>query len=446
MCNRLFLLALLVSLLIGVSSFGEPVGVFEDNMDVGDDPGIGSTLYEGYVWRDDVLSEQYLITASGHDVWDNSDDFHYSYNTVSGNIRVSASFEWVVKSNDWAKYGVMLRNTTDGGSVHRFMCDRGLNDYAAEQGRNTAGGGSSAFGSEWNATNAKALGIQRVTDQGLTFIEGLVDKGDGNGWQSTSLEMFVGGSPLNDELLAGVAVTSHDSSHLSQARCWNVQYEANPGLVGEFSIAAVPADTSLGECPSDTPGFSIRSLKPLVTDGWGVDAMNELLDTGMYMGLPAMPGSEGTRVDEFVNLYDTGGRGSFSEANGYPDVTYPGIDPFESPAADPAAGDDDDQFATEVLGYIQLTAGRHIIGANHDDDVYIYIGGVLVGSKNTWDGGSPSNFVFDVEADGCYDLQVRSLEGGGGAQLELQEVLSDGTRILLNDVADGGSPVFAPAE
>jgi hypothetical protein len=97
MCNRLFLLALLVSLLIGVSSFGEPVGVFEDNMDVGDDPGIGSTLYEGYVWRDDVLSEQYLITASGHDVWDNSDDFHYSYNTVSGNIRVSASFEWVVK-------------------------------------------------------------------------------------------------------------------------------------------------------------------------------------------------------------------------------------------------------------------------------------------------------------------------------------------------------------
>jgi hypothetical protein len=217
MCNRLFLLALLVSLLIGVSSFGEPVGVFEDNMDVGDDPGIGSTLYEGYVWRDDVLSEQYLITASGHDVWDNSDDFHYSYNTVSGNIRVSASFEWVVKSNDWAKYGVMLRNTTDGGSVHRFMCDRGLNDYAAEQGRNTAGGGSSAFGSEWNATNAKALGIQRVTDQGLTFIEGLVDKGDGNGWQSTSLEMFVGGSPLNDELLAGVAVTSHDSSHLSQA-------------------------------------------------------------------------------------------------------------------------------------------------------------------------------------------------------------------------------------
>jgi hypothetical protein len=443
MCKRLFLLALLVSLLIGVSSFGEPVGIFEDNMDVGDDPGIGSTLYEGYVWRDDVLSEQYLITASGHDVWDNADDFHYSYNTVSGDVRVSANFEWVVKSNDWAKYGVMLRNSTDGGSAHRFMAERGLSDYAGMQGRTATDGGSAEIGTAWTS-GAKALAIQRITDQGLTFIEGLADFG--NGWESRSLEMFVGSSPLNDELLAGVAVTSHDSSHLCQARCWNVQYEANPSLVGEFSIAMVPASASLGECPSDAPGFSIRSLKPLVTDGWGVDAMNELLDTGTYMGLPAMPGSEGTRVDEFVNLFDTGGRGLFTEANGYPDVTYPGIDPFESPAADPAAGDDDNQFATEVLGYIQLTAGRHILGANHDDDVYIYIGGVLVGSKNTWDGGSPSNFVFDVEADGCYDLQVRSLEGSGGAQLELQEVLSDGTRILLNDVADGGSPVFAPAE
>jgi hypothetical protein len=37
------------------------------------------------------------------------------------------------------------------------------------------------------------------------------------------------------------------------------------------------------------------------------------------------------------------------------------------------------------------------------------------------------------------------MEGGGGASIELHEVLLDGTRILLNDVANGGSAVFAPA-
>ncbi len=34
---------------------------------------------------------------------------------------------------------------------------------------------------------------------------------------------------------------------------------------------------------------------------------------------------------------------------------------------------------------------------------------------------------------------------GGGTVLELHEVLMDGARILLNDVANGGSAVFATA-
>jgi len=440
MCKKLFLLTLLISLLIGVSSFAEPVGIFEDAVNVGDDPGIGSTLYEGYVWKGDLLTEQYLITASGHDVWDNADDFHFAYNTVSGDIRVSASFEWICKTNDWAKYGVMLRNSLDDGSVHRYMADRGLSDYAGMQGRIATDGGSSEMGTAWTA-GAKALAIQRVTVEGLTVIEALADFG--NGWESRAVKMVLDGS-INDEVLAGVAVTSHDNTHLCQARAWNVSYEANPSLVGEIVITTVPASADLGVCPSDVPGFKIRSLKPLVTDGWGYAAMNTLLDTGMYMGLPAQPGSEGSRIDQFVNVRDVG-NGAFSAANGYPDKSYPGIDPLEDPAQDPAAGDDDNNFATEILGCIQLTAGLHQIGASSDDGTIIEIGGVEIGRTGEWKGTSNEDFLFKVEVDGCYDLRARTLEGGGGASIELHEILMDGTRLLLNDVANGGSAVFAPA-
>ncbi|HUT44687.1 MAG TPA: hypothetical protein VMX36_00310, partial [Sedimentisphaerales bacterium] len=181
------------------------------------------------------------------------------------------------------------------------------------------------------------------------------------------------------------------------------------------------------------------------TDGWGYDAMNELLDTGTWMGLPAQPGTEGTRVDEFVNLRDVG-NGVFSEDNGYPDASFPGIDPLEVPAQDPAAGDDDDNFATEILGCIQLTAGLHMIGACSDDGTIIEIGGVEIGRTGEWKGTSNEDFLFEVEVDGCYDLRARTMEGGDGASIELHEVLMDGTRILLNDVANGGSAVFAPAE
>jgi len=431
MCKKLFLLTLLISLLIGVPSLAEPVGIFEDAVNIGDDPGIGTTLY-------DAAADEYLITASGHDVWNEADDFHYAYNTIDGDIRISANFEWITADNGWAKYGVMLRESIDEGSIHRFMADRKDNDYAGAQGRTATGGGSSEMGTAWTS-GAQALAIQRVNVEGLTVLEGLADFG--SGWESRYLEIILNGN-LEGEILAGVASTSHDNRIMSQCRAWNVVYEENPSLVGELNLGNVPASADLGVCPSETPGFSIRALKPLVTDGWGTDAMNELLDTGMYMGLPAMPGSEGTRIDEFVNLRDTG-NGVFSEANGYPDAAYPGIDPEEVPAQDPAAGDDDDQFAVEILGYIQLTAGLHQIGSSHDDGVWVEIGGVQVGVHDGW--GGPHDFLFTVEADGCYDLKVRYLEGGGGAHLELHEVI-DGTRILMNDVANGGSAVFAPAQ
>jgi hypothetical protein len=317
------------------------------------------------------------------------------------------------------------------------MIDRKARDYTGMQYREETGGASSEIGALWQ-TGARALGMQRVTVGGLPFMQGLVDFG--NGWESVGTKI---GWNLPDEIMAGVCITSHDDNQLVQARVWNVNYEMNPILVGELDFPLVPASADLGVCPSDVPGFSIRSLKPLITDGWGYDAMNELLDTGTWMGLPAQPGTEGTRIDEFVNLRDTG-NGVFSEANGYPDKSYPGIDPLEDPAQDPAAGDDDDNFATEILGCIQLTAGLHIIGACSDDGTIIEIGGVEVGRTGEWKGASNVDFIFEVEADGCYDLRARHMEGTGGASLELHEVLPDGTRILLNDVANGGSAVFTP--
>jgi len=436
MKSKLCLLTCLV-LLLAIPALAD-VGVFQDAKDVGGPRGIGSTVYEGYQWKDDpVLVEQYLITAGGNDIWGGWDQFHMAYRTLSGSVRVSAGFDWVARGNYWSKYGVMIRDPgADGDAVNYYTCTRADQDIAQFQGRHSQGAGS------WHmpvdrpegVSKPKRLGIQRVyLGGGIPIVEGLVDWG--NGWE------VVGGPVvafnLPDEAMVGVAVTAHDDNWLAQARAYDVVYETDVQMLSE--LPTVPSDGAVDECPSQVPGFVIRSLKPLVTQGWGFDAMNELLDTGMYMGLPPVPGSEGKRYERFVNLHDSGGRGEFDD-----DQSFPGIDPFEQPTSDPAAGDDDDNFATEILACIELTAGAHIIGISSDDGAILEIGGVEIGRTAEWKGASTVDFLFMVEQDGLYPLRIRSMEGGGGASIEVHEVLPDGTRILLGDTENGGSAVYIP--
>jgi hypothetical protein len=156
------------------------------------------------------------------------------------------------------------------------------------------------------------------------------------------------------------------------------------------------------------------------------------------MGAPPEPGSEGIRIDPVVNLRDTG-NGAFGD-----DRSFPGIDPFEFPAGDPAAGDDDNNFGTQILANVYLTEGLHILGADSDDGTILEIGGVEVGRTNEWQGTRIWDFIFDVEAEGWYSLRALTMEGGGGASIELHEVLADGTRVLLGDVDAGASAVVIP--
>ena len=443
MCKRMFLVTSFVLLLVAAPSFATET--FENAVDVTWPPipgdAVGSTVFQGMGTNaDGELVDQYLITGYGKDIWDGEDQFHFAYRTMTGGVRISAEGEWVdAGSNDWAKYGVMLRDSTAMQSTSYQVVTRKAEDIATFQSRTSWAAGAGSFGDWWKA-NPQKLGVQRVMIGGLPFVEGLVDWGEGAGWERIGdlrMPAEVMGV-LDDEMLVGVCVTSHTVWGISKALISDVTYTIDPQLVGaapEFTL--VPA-SAVKDLVPDAPGFQIHSLKPLVTAGWGYDAVREIFDTGMWNGAPPEPGSEGIRIDPVVNLRDTG-NGAFGD-----DRSFPGIDPFEQPAGDPAAGDDDNNFGTEILANIYLTAGLHMIGANSDDGTIIEIGGVEVARTGEWKGASNQDFIYDVEADGWYALRALTMEGGGGASIELHEILADGTRILLGDTAAGGSPVVIP--
>jgi hypothetical protein len=70
----------------------------------------------------------YTMTGSGTDIWDVSgigtgfhDEFHFAYKTLSGAGSIVARVVSVENTNDWAKAGVMIRETLDADSAHAMM-------------------------------------------------------------------------------------------------------------------------------------------------------------------------------------------------------------------------------------------------------------------------------------------------------------------------------------
>jgi len=58
----------------------------------------------------------YTMTASGADIWNDADAFHYAYKTLTGAGSIIAKVNSVEQANNWSKAGVMIRDTLGAGS------------------------------------------------------------------------------------------------------------------------------------------------------------------------------------------------------------------------------------------------------------------------------------------------------------------------------------------
>lgn len=87
-----------------------PLGVFEDQSDV------GTVLHAGSA-RFDAAAAAYTITGSGENMWFGEDDFHFVWKKVSGDIAISADIAFIGdKGNNHRKAVLMIRQSLDGNS------------------------------------------------------------------------------------------------------------------------------------------------------------------------------------------------------------------------------------------------------------------------------------------------------------------------------------------
>jgi hypothetical protein len=156
----------------------------------------------------------YTISASGEDVWDESDELRYAYKMLSGDGSITARVVSVDNTNEWAKAGVMIRETLDAYSSHGFMFIT-PDGRRAFQNRATTGWESYSAHSEpnsislpgWVKLERQSIFVTAYYSQdGINWIQQPTDENTGSD-ASTNPRIIV----MRQDIYVGMAYTAHSS-------------------------------------------------------------------------------------------------------------------------------------------------------------------------------------------------------------------------------------------
>jgi TolB protein len=204
------LLVPVVSLTVSAQSQGsdKPLGIFEDQCD------IGVVLHAGSA-RFDNTTGAYTVTGSGDNMWFGTDDFHFVWKKVSGDVAISADISFVgSRGNDHRKAVLMMRQSLDGNSPAVDVARHG-DGLTSLQFRDAAGADDHEVQS--NVSAPARLRLEKRGDRFYAFISGRDGQLEPAG-ASTEIA-------LHDPFYVGIGVSAHDKDDLQTAVFSNVKVE-----------------------------------------------------------------------------------------------------------------------------------------------------------------------------------------------------------------------------
>ncbi len=154
----------------------------------------------------------FTIIGGGTDIWDNTDEFFYVYQSLPNNRMITAKITSQTVSHPWAKAGLMIRQSLTGNSKYAMVLQTAQNgiglDYRAEPG----------------AVSQHVTGEPGTLPRWLRLIRygnNIEAQKSDNG---TTWRLFgvISYPVFSDPLLVGMAVTSHDATQTSTAAFENV--------------------------------------------------------------------------------------------------------------------------------------------------------------------------------------------------------------------------------
>lgn len=153
----------------------------------------------------------FIIEGAGSDVYGTSDHFHYVFQALSGDGEITARVDSVEHTHDWAKTGVMVRETLDDDSPHAMNIVTPINGINLQYRTIKGGSSSSISGSDSNAPR-----WIRLSRKGDTFTA--FESSDIISWDSIGTVTI----PMANTVYSGLMLTSHNGFILATSKISNV--------------------------------------------------------------------------------------------------------------------------------------------------------------------------------------------------------------------------------
>ncbi len=141
----------------------------------------------------------FTITASGADIWGLSDQFHFVYQQVSGDVDVIARVDSVAMAHAWSKAGVMIRASLAPDAAHGFALVSAGRGAAFQ--RRTLDSGSSTSTAGPLVTPPEWVRLMRIGTRVTAYAST-----DGTTWSTIGSSTIA----LGDVAYVGLATTSHN--------------------------------------------------------------------------------------------------------------------------------------------------------------------------------------------------------------------------------------------
>jgi DNA-directed RNA polymerase subunit RPC12/RpoP len=198
------------------------------SQDVGDVGTAGSVSRAGGV---------FTISGSGADVWHTADGFYYVFQPLNGDGSLTAEILNLQNTDEWAKGGVMIRDSTNASSVFALASLR-ADGQAQSIWRTATGAEASASALVGGTGFPKWVKIVRTGNSFSAYFR--VNVGDA--WVQLGAPVTINMSP-NSQI--GLFVCAHKAGILSQARFDQVTLEFPQNGNTASSLASTTANLPL---------------------------------------------------------------------------------------------------------------------------------------------------------------------------------------------------------